>query len=651
MLRLDLDGAGYSWQFIPEAGKTFTDTGSDVCHGPPGPPDQPPVFSTDITNRTDAEGASVSLDADATDADLDPLTYSATNLPGGISINSSTGVISGTLNGTSAGTYNVTVTVSDGTLADTDPFTWTVTDPNGVLYVDDSFGRTLTDNWGSAPTGGAYTIQGSTANYDVTGGFGTISLPSNGASRSALLNATNASAVDFSFRLRSDKVSVGGSQYLYGVVRRNGANEYRVKVRLAPGGGVFVSASTVVNNVESLIGSEVQVPGLSYASNAVIRFRAEVTGASPTTLRIRAWADAATEPTTWNYTANNSNAALQGAGSLGLRLYTNATNAPFLLGFDDLRVASPGTTGPPDQPPVFSTDITNRTDAEGASVSLDADATDADLDPLTYSATNLPGGISINSSTGVISGTLNGTSAGTYNVTVMVSYGTFADTDPFTWTVTDPTAALDVDDSFGWTLTDSWAVRRRAAPTPSKARRQLRRDRRLRHHPACPERRIASALLNATNASAVDFSFRAEAPTRYRSVAAIPLRRGPPQRHQRVPRQVRLVPGGGVFVSASTVVNNVEALIGGEVQVPGLSYAANSVLRFRAEVTGASPTTLRIRAWADAATEPTTWNYTATNSNAALQGAGSLGLRLYTNATNAPLLIGFDDLRVASPGS
>ena len=274
---------------------------------------QAPVFSTDFTNRTDAEGAVISLDANATDPDGNPLTYSATNLPSGITINASSGVISGTLSATSSGIYNVVITVSDGSLTDTDPFTWTVTEPSTVTtYVDDSFGRTSTNTWGSAPTGGTYTLGGNAADYDVTGGFGTISMPAPGATRSALLNVS-ATEVDFSFRVRSDKAAVGGNQYLYGVVRRNGANEYRVKLRFAPNGAVFVGASTVINNVETNIGTEVQVPGLTHAANAIIRFRAQVTGTNPTTLRVRAWADAAVEPTTWQYSATNANAALQAA--------------------------------------------------------------------------------------------------------------------------------------------------------------------------------------------------------------------------------------------------------------------------------------------------------------------------------------------------
>ena len=74
-------------------------------------PTQAPVFSTDITDQSNTEGDVVSLDADATDADLgDTLTYSATNLPDGITINASTGVVSGTLSATSSGSYNVVIT-------------------------------------------------------------------------------------------------------------------------------------------------------------------------------------------------------------------------------------------------------------------------------------------------------------------------------------------------------------------------------------------------------------------------------------------------------------------------------------------------------------------------------------------------------------
>ncbi len=91
-----------------------------------------PTFITDLEDRTDRENDLVTLITAATDLDGDPLTYSATGLPPGIAIEQTTGVISGRLEYSAAGAspYAVTVTVSDGSLTDTDTFTWTVDDRN-----------------------------------------------------------------------------------------------------------------------------------------------------------------------------------------------------------------------------------------------------------------------------------------------------------------------------------------------------------------------------------------------------------------------------------------------------------------------------------------------------------------------------------------
>ena len=32
VLRMRLRGAGYDWQYVPEAGRTFSDGGSQACH-------------------------------------------------------------------------------------------------------------------------------------------------------------------------------------------------------------------------------------------------------------------------------------------------------------------------------------------------------------------------------------------------------------------------------------------------------------------------------------------------------------------------------------------------------------------------------------------------------------------------------------------
>jgi serine protease len=89
------------------------------------------VTVTNPGNQTGTVGTAVSLQIHATDsASGQTLTYSATGLPAGLSINSSSGLISGTP--TTAGTYSVTVTAKDTTGASgSASFTWTISSSGG----------------------------------------------------------------------------------------------------------------------------------------------------------------------------------------------------------------------------------------------------------------------------------------------------------------------------------------------------------------------------------------------------------------------------------------------------------------------------------------------------------------------------------------
>jgi PKD repeat protein len=62
----------------------------------------------------------------AIDADGDVLSFNATGLPAGVSLDRATGIISGVPNSTGTSVNQVTLTVTDGALSDTESFTWTV---------------------------------------------------------------------------------------------------------------------------------------------------------------------------------------------------------------------------------------------------------------------------------------------------------------------------------------------------------------------------------------------------------------------------------------------------------------------------------------------------------------------------------------------
>ncbi|MGW5846579.1 M4 family metallopeptidase [Streptomyces sp. NPDC055254] len=83
------------------------------------------VSVTNPGNQNTATGSAVSLQIQASSSNAGALSYAATGLPAGLSINSSNGLISGTAS--TAGTSNVTVTVTDSAnQTGTAAFTWTV---------------------------------------------------------------------------------------------------------------------------------------------------------------------------------------------------------------------------------------------------------------------------------------------------------------------------------------------------------------------------------------------------------------------------------------------------------------------------------------------------------------------------------------------
>ncbi|HZP53421.1 carbohydrate-binding protein, partial [Actinocrinis sp.] len=89
------------------------------------------VTVTSPGNQTTTVGAAAGVQIHASDSAAgQTLTYSASGLPAGLSINASTGLISGTP--TATGTSNVTVTAKDGTGATgSTSFTWTVNSSGG----------------------------------------------------------------------------------------------------------------------------------------------------------------------------------------------------------------------------------------------------------------------------------------------------------------------------------------------------------------------------------------------------------------------------------------------------------------------------------------------------------------------------------------
>ncbi|MDP2318777.1 MAG: putative Ig domain-containing protein [Acidobacteriota bacterium] len=267
---------------------------------------RPPTASAE--NRTDAENATVSFGITSDDPDDDTLTYSATGLPAGISIDPTTGVISGTLGYTTAGEYDVVVTVSDGSLTATALFQWSVTNTNAPPAITNP--------------GNQSDLEGETVSVQI------------------VASDVDGQALTYSASGLPPGLTIDSTGLITGLLSYATAGSY-------PAATVTVSDGVTSRSV------------------------------------------------TFTWTV------------------TNVNRPPM--------VTNPGT----------------QNSAEGATLSLPISASDPDGEALTYSSTGLPPGLSINSSSGVISGTLTYAAAGTYSVTVRASDGSLFDEETFTWHVSD----------------------------------------------------------------------------------------------------------------------------------------------------------------------------------------------------------------------
>jgi len=111
-----------------------------VSEAPPAPlPPTPTNHAPTITSTPDTlatVGVLYAYDVNATDSDGDTLTYSLATNPTGMTIDSTTGVISWTPTSGQIGDHDVTVEVSDGEKSTTQSFTITVHDVLDHIVVD-----------------------------------------------------------------------------------------------------------------------------------------------------------------------------------------------------------------------------------------------------------------------------------------------------------------------------------------------------------------------------------------------------------------------------------------------------------------------------------------------------------------------------------
>jgi PKD repeat protein len=296
----------------------------------------PPGNTSPTANFTaNATGLKVDLDASASTDEEGPIASYAWDFGDGTTGSGATA----TKTYASAGTYNVQLTVTDaGGLTDSRTLPVAVAGP--TVWVSDTFSRTVVNGFGTAEIGGAWSMSGSSANYRVDGSAAVMRLGAPASQTTAWLGSVARTSSDVAVQISSDKAASGGGTYVTVVPRRISAtNDYKTAIRILPTGQVTATLRRTVSGAETVIASGT-VPGVSFAAGTKLNVRAQAVGAGTTTVRLKVWADGTAEPANWQFSVNDSTAALQTAGGVGFIAYLSgsASNAPVAVTFDNLQV-------------------------------------------------------------------------------------------------------------------------------------------------------------------------------------------------------------------------------------------------------------------------------------------------------------------------
>ncbi|MET4099728.1 PKD repeat protein [Agrococcus sp. UYP10] len=306
-------------------------TSSSVTVTAPPPPNQPPtaaIAAPAITGRTVALDGSGSTDPDGSIA-----TY-AWQFGDGNTGSGPTPTHTYATDGTR--TVTLTVTDDDGATASTSrSVTVTTAPPAGVLATDD-FGRVLSNAWGTADTGGPWTLSGTASAFSVAGGAGVVAIGP-GSTREARLAGVSTSNAVVTVRISADAAAAGGAASATVVGRLVGTSSYAARLRLEPGGIIRLY---LLRDEVALAGSYV-LPG-AYVPGEAIMLRLSVRGTSPTTLGAMIWRASGTQPASWQLQATDATAAMQTAGIVTLKsaISSSSTVATTRFRYDDYRVTT-----------------------------------------------------------------------------------------------------------------------------------------------------------------------------------------------------------------------------------------------------------------------------------------------------------------------
>ncbi len=243
--------------------------------------------------------------------------------------------------------------------------------------------------------------------------------------------------------------------------------------------------------------------------------------------------------------------------------------------------------------------------------------------------------------------------AGTYQVRLTVT-----DNAGATGTLQKPVVATSpgtiASDGFGRTVTDGWGTADAGGPwtvTSTVANYAVSGGAGTMTAPAAGANR--SATLGSVSAGDVDQSVElalSVLPSAGSTYGYLVARQSATNTDYRV--RVRVGADGSVRLALSRRAGSTtDTILGTESLISGLTLTPGAAVRVRFQAVGSSPTTLQAKVWAAAGAEPAGWQKTATDSTAAQQVPGAVGLGVSVSASNTavPLTASFRSYAATPP--
>jgi regulation of enolase protein 1 (concanavalin A-like superfamily)/mono/diheme cytochrome c family protein len=365
------------------------------------------------------------------------VTYTATGLPTGLSINASTGVITGTP--TATGTFSsARITVTDGITTASTTFAWTITPPNlSQNFASFTSAAGLQLNGSTSVSNGVLVLTPNAANL-AGSAFLTAPVPvSEGTSFATRfvfrMNGTGDGADGMTFVLQGNAATAlgaaGGGEAYEGILKS-------LAIELDTyAGGTDPNANHIGVLTNGVVSPHLSTatPTFDMENGSSHTLWVDYDGPSDTLCVYLVQGVSTTKPATPILTQT----ALKLANLVGPSAWIGftgatggSTNTHEVLAWQVNLNAFASPT-----PPVVTNPGT-RSAVIHQATSLSIQATDANQDTLAFSASGLPPGLSINAASGIISGTP--TAAGSFPVTVSVTDGNTAPASAsFTWVISN----------------------------------------------------------------------------------------------------------------------------------------------------------------------------------------------------------------------